>query len=128
MKTTMPPTDVCVQDEEMAKRWFTLQAGEIRRREALEKMYSGARRELWRHRRAVTGTGVAVLVGLLIGVQLPFATAPVDFDHVFDRAYAVLPFLCWLPNLVFAEWLLRRRGLPALHLSPSRTAPSGSRP
>jgi uncharacterized membrane protein len=75
---------------------------------------------------ALTYAGVTLRLwlGLLIGVQLPFATAPVDFQQVFNTAYAVLPFLCWLPNIVFAEWLLRRRGLPSLHLTPSRTAPS----
>lgn len=38
-------------------------------------------------------------------------------------AYVVLPFLSWLPNLLVAELLVRRRGLPALALTPSPTTP-----
>ncbi|WP_202797089.1 DUF2306 domain-containing protein [Kribbella flavida] len=73
---------------------------------------------------ALTYAGVTLRLwlGVLIGVQLPFATGTVDVDHVFDTAYAVLPFLCWLPNIVVAELLLRRRGLPSLALTASRTA------
>lgn len=73
---------------------------------------------------ALTYAGVTLRVwlGILIGVQLPFTARPVDVNHVMDTAYAVLPFLSWLPNLVVAELLLRRRGLPSLALTPSPTA------
>ncbi|MBO4207208.1 DUF2306 domain-containing protein [Micromonospora echinofusca] len=54
-------------------------------------------------------------LGVLIAVQLPFAGG--DFQAVFDNAYAPLPFLAWLPNLVVAEWLIRRRGLPSYRLT-----------
>ncbi|MFH8248883.1 DUF2306 domain-containing protein [Microbacterium sp. B2969] len=54
---------------------------------------------------------------LLIVVQLPGG----DFDTAFANAYAVVPFLCWLPNLVVAEWLIRRRGLPAYRIVSPRT-------
>lgn len=72
---------------------------------------------------ALTYAGVTLRLwlGLLIGVQIPFLTGPVDFQTVFDTAYAVLPFLCWLPNLVVAEWLLRRRGLPSLAITVRTT-------
>jgi uncharacterized membrane protein len=50
-------------------------------------------------------TGVLVAV-LEIGLDLDPATA-------FDRAYALVPFLCWVPNLVVAELILRRRRLSA---------------
>ncbi|MBL7253289.1 hypothetical protein [Paractinoplanes lichenicola] len=33
-------------------------------------------------------------------------------------AYAAVPFLCWLPNLVVAEFLIRRRKLPSLRVTP----------
>ncbi|ONI71489.1 hypothetical protein BWI15_15015 [Kribbella sp. ALI-6-A] len=77
---------------------------------------------------ALTYAGVTLRLwlGILIGVQLPFAGPTVDAERVFDTAYAVLPFLCWLPNIVVAELLLRRRGLPSLALTPSRTASSGT--
>jgi uncharacterized membrane protein len=45
-------------------------------------------------------------LGLLIGAQ---AAAGVPQQLAFDRAYAVVPFLCWVPNLLVAELYLRRR-------------------
>ncbi|MFK0043593.1 DUF2306 domain-containing protein [Streptomyces sp. NPDC090741] len=54
--------------------------------------------------------------GVLILAQVPFAHGPDPFDAILAQAYAPLPFLCWLPNIVIAEFMIRRRGLPALHL------------
>ncbi|MEV7230065.1 DUF2306 domain-containing protein [Polymorphospora sp. NPDC051019] len=51
-------------------------------------------------------------LAVLIFVQVPFAAPGTDFQALFDNAYYAVPFLCWLPNLVVAEWLVRRRGLP----------------
>ncbi|MER5938575.1 DUF2306 domain-containing protein [Streptomyces sp. NPDC001928] len=59
--------------------------------------------------------------GVLIFVQLPFVHGENRFDTILAEAYAPLPFLCWLPNIVVAEWMIRRRGLPALHLTTSPT-------
>jgi len=56
-------------------------------------------------------------LGVLIGVQIPFLGANSDFSTVFANAYAPLPYLAWIPNLIFAELLARRRGLPALRFS-----------
>jgi hypothetical protein len=36
-----------------------------------------------------------------------FALIPVLGD--FGSAYALVPFLCWVPNLLVVEWLLRRQ-------------------
>jgi uncharacterized membrane protein len=55
-------------------------------------------------------------IGVLVGVQL-IPGGDVDFGAVFENAYAAVPFLAWLPNLVVAEWLIRRRGLPSYRLS-----------
>jgi hypothetical protein len=43
---------------------------------------------------------------------------------VFANAYAPVAFLCWLPNIVIAEVIIRRRGLPSLirMAPPSRNA------
>lgn len=50
-------------------------------------------------------------LGLLIGAQ---GVAGVPAAIAFDRAYAIVPFLSWVPNLLVAEWYLRRRtGSPA---------------
>lgn len=58
-------------------------------------------------------------LGVLIALQITFSPDPgsIDVDDVFDTAYAVVPFLAWLPNIVVAEWLIRRRGLPAYRIS-----------
>jgi hypothetical protein len=53
----------------------------------------------------------------LVAVQLPFvggSFTPEAFAQVFANAYGAVPFLCWLPNIVIAEWILRRRGLPGI--------------
>jgi uncharacterized membrane protein len=55
----------------------------------------------------------------LILIQLPFSHA--DYQTVFDTAYAPLPFLCWLPNIVIAEFMIRKRRLPALRLDNTAT-------
>jgi hypothetical protein len=41
----------------------------------------------------------------LMGTQV---AAGVDQVIAFDRAYVVVPFLCWVPNLLVAELYLRR--------------------
>ncbi|WP_216898259.1 DUF2306 domain-containing protein [Nocardia alni] len=54
-------------------------------------------------------------LGALVLVQLPFTHA-----DILTNAYAPLPYICWLPNLVVAEFMIRRRGRPALYLTTSR--------
>ena len=73
---------------------------------------------------ALTFAAVTLRVELLamIGLQALFVT-DFDFAHAFDQAYAPLPYLSWIPNLVIAEWLIHRRGLPGLtYVSPGHTA------
>lgn len=79
---------------------------------------------------ALTYAGVTLRAwfGILIGAQLLVARGHADADHILNTAYAVLPFLSWLPNLVIAEFLIRRRGLPALALTPSPTAAGHRQP
>jgi len=57
---------------------------------------------------------------VLTVVQQPFG---LDDAVVFANAYAPVAFLCWLPNIVIAEVIIRRRGLPSLirMAPPSRT-------
>ncbi|WP_426594810.1 DUF2306 domain-containing protein [Cellulomonas sp. McL0617] len=54
--------------------------------------------------------------GLLMGLQSPWISSGADADAAFANAYAAVPFLCFLPNLVVAEWLVRRRRLPSFRL------------
>jgi uncharacterized membrane protein len=67
---------------------------------------------------ALTFAGVTLRswVGLLTAVQLPFVAPDADPAALFETAYVAVPFLCWLPNVIVAEWLIRRRGLPSYRL------------
>ncbi|WP_449063139.1 DUF2306 domain-containing protein [Planomonospora algeriensis] len=74
-------------------------------------------------------------LGVLIMTQAPFADMDAGFDAVFANAYHAVPFLCWLPNIIVAEWLIRRRGLPSYRLqsggpsaAAASTAPAVSAP
>jgi uncharacterized membrane protein len=64
-------------------------------------------------------TYAAVTLRLWLGVLLGVQALPggFDFESAFANAYGVVPFLAWLPNLVVAEWLIRRRGLPSYRIS-----------
>ncbi|MFH8982860.1 DUF2306 domain-containing protein [Streptomyces varsoviensis] len=59
-------------------------------------------------------------LGLLITVQ-NLAGSDAEGQEIFDNAYAAVPFLSWLPNIVIAELMIRRRNLPGLRFSPSPT-------
>jgi uncharacterized membrane protein len=61
--------------------------------------------------------------GILILVQIPFVQGENPFVQILQQAYAPLPFLCWLPNLVIAEIMIRRRGLPGLRFEPLTAPP-----
>lgn len=70
---------------------------------------------------ALTYAGVMLRVWLPLLLLAPLLLGlPWEFDEAFANAYAAVPFLCWLPNLVFAEWLIRRRGLPSYRLPLAR--------
>ena len=58
-------------------------------------------------------------IGVLLGVQIPFLGSEPDIEAAFANAYAAVPFLAWLPNVVVAELMIRRRGLPALRIDDS---------
>jgi dolichyl-phosphate-mannose--protein O-mannosyl transferase len=53
----------------------------------------------------------------LVLIQIPFVHGNNVYNEVYDNAYAAMPFLCWLPNIVIAEWMVRRRGLPTLRMT-----------
>lgn len=66
-------------------------------------------------------------IGILIAVQLPFVVDGEGVGAAFENAYAVVPFLCWLPNIVIAEILIARRGLPGLRWTrPAASVPAVS--
>jgi uncharacterized membrane protein len=76
---------------------------------------------------ALTYAGVTLRLwttALVVAQALALGDA-VDPDVAFDRAYALAPFLSWVPNLVVAELLVRRRRArrgPAAVRSPVRAA------
>ena len=50
-------------------------------------------------------------LGILIGTQVPFLETKYagDFDALFVEVYRVVMWLCWVPNLIVAEWMVQRR-------------------
>lgn len=64
---------------------------------------------------ALTFAGVTLRVwlGVLVGAQSLWPGSDADPAAMFDRAYAVVPFLSWVPNLVVAERVVRRGRLRA---------------
>jgi uncharacterized membrane protein len=68
---------------------------------------------------ALTYAAVTLRLGLftLILAQVPFSGGEFDFEAAFANAYVAMAFLAWLPNLLVAEWLVRRRGLPSYRLT-----------
>jgi len=56
-------------------------------------------------------------LGLLIAVQLLATRGGMGVEQAYLNAYAPMPFVSWIPNLVIAELVLRRRGLPSLRLA-----------
>jgi uncharacterized membrane protein YozB (DUF420 family) len=64
--------------------------------------------------------------GVLIGVQIPSLSANFDLRAVMANAYAPLPYLCWIPNLVIVELLIGRRGLPSLRMTRRPEAASAT--
>ena len=57
------------------------------------------------------------LIALLL-LQIAFG---VPIAHATRVAFEPLPFLCWLPNIVVAEWIIARRGLPGLGMQRRET-------
>jgi uncharacterized membrane protein len=60
--------------------------------------------------------------GTLVAAQALAAGDAFDFDAAFTNAYAAVTFLAWVPNLVVAEWMIRRRGPPGLRIVDPRAA------
>lgn len=66
---------------------------------------------------ALTYSAVTLRIWLPLLLLAPLVLGqPWEMETAFANAYAAVPFLAWLPNLVFAEWLIRRRGLPSYRL------------
>ncbi|GAA0224606.1 DUF2306 domain-containing protein [Cryptosporangium japonicum] len=73
------------------------------------------RRDVAAHRRwairtfALTYAGVMLRLWLGVLIVAGSGLAGLDDADAFALAYPAAAFLCWVPNLLLAEWLLRRR-------------------
>ncbi len=67
--------------------------------------------------------GVLILFQVAIGA----GGADAEVEQLMADAYAAVPFLCWLPNIVIAEIMIRRRNLPGLRFSPSSPSRESAR-
>jgi uncharacterized membrane protein len=75
------------------------------------------RRDFAEHRRwairtfALTYAAVTLRLWLGVLIAAQSGLAGIDSDLAFTRAYYVVPFLAWVPNLIVAERYLRRPAL-----------------
>ena len=58
-----------------------------------------------------------IWLGLLVATHLILG---LDGSMAFANAYAAVPYLAWLPNIVVAEIMIARRGLPGLRWTARR--------
>ena len=67
------------------------------------------------HRQWMVRSFALTLAAVTLRVYLPFSFAA---QVPFEAAYPTIAWLCWVPNLIVAEWYLkRRRGLPSAQTS-----------
>ena len=69
------------------------------------------------HRQWMVRNYALTLAAVTLRNELPLMlVARMQFSH----AYVIVSWLCWVPNLLVAEWLLRRQASPVNHFSPER--------
>ncbi|MDE0573502.1 DUF2306 domain-containing protein [Demequina sp. B12] len=74
-----------------------------------------AQHQAWMIRNyALTFAAVTLRLWLIVLIVAYTAAGAQSEDAAFASAYLWVPFLCWVPNVLVAEWLIRRRGLPSL--------------
>lgn len=62
------------------------------------------------HRRWAVRSAALFFSAVTLRVELPLLV--LLFGGRFHPAYMVVAWLCWVPNVLWAEWWLRRRGAP----------------
>lgn len=77
-------------------------------------LYSGAmaykqirNREIEAHRQWMIRNYALTLAGTMLRVWMPISIVALGMEFV--TAYRAIAWLCWIPNLLLAEWLIRRR-------------------
>jgi uncharacterized membrane protein len=67
------------------------------------------------HRQWMVRNYALALAAVTLRNELPLMlVARMQFSH----AYVIVSWLCWVPNLLVAEWLLRRQASQVKHFSP----------
>jgi hypothetical protein len=69
--------------------------------------------QVLKHREWMMRSYAAIFAGVMLRVELPFLTIMFGGPTVgFPKAYAIIAWACWVPNLLVAEWLIRRSRHP----------------
>ena len=78
------------------------------------------------HREWMIRSFALVFAAVTLRIELPLLV--IWYEGAFPQAYAIVSWLCWVPNLLWAEWYVRHsRRHPAYELPVhSRAIPSGS--
>lgn len=71
----------------------------------------GRARRFTTHRAWMIRSYAMIFAAVTLRLQLPLLGI---YFQGFDAAYAIVAWSCWVPNLLFAEWVVRRWRVPAL--------------
>lgn len=69
------------------------------------------RRDFAAHRAWMIRSFAMIFGAVTLRIQLPLLAI---YFQGFDPAYAIVAWSCWVPNLLFAEWVVRRWRVPAI--------------
>ena len=67
------------------------------------------------------GSYALTLAAVTLRIYLPLSLA---LGVPFANAYRVISWLCWVPNIILAEWLVRRTQVPTPAAANDAFAPS----
>jgi Predicted membrane protein (DUF2306) len=81
----------------------------------LEAYRTVSRGNIEAQRRRMIRNFALTLAAVIPRNQLPFMRFALDWP--FPRSYITVSWLCWVPNLLIAEWMVRRRKPPSLSQS-----------
>lgn len=66
--------------------------------------------KLFTHRRFLSYSFALSCAAITLRIELPTA---IILGWTFDQAYPCIAWLCWIPNLAFAHWLVAKNARPA---------------
>jgi len=73
---------------------------------ALQAYRTVLRGEIELHRQWMTRNFALTLAAVTLRIELPFMLAALHWP--FHRSYVIVAWLCWVPNLMVAEWMVSR--------------------